>query len=356
MRKTVFWSAAAIAMGLQPAMADNIRLTIGAGHPDTAVWNKTITDYFVPEVSRRVAERTEHEIVWTEAFGGSVCKLGECLEAVQAGLLDMAQVQPGFEPSNLQANNFAYFVPFGLTDPVQGAKAFQKVYETVEPLRSVLSDRFNQTFVGIGLIGNYGVSTTFDWETIDDLGGHKIAAAGPNLPWLHGTGVTTVQTNLNEAYTALQTGVYDGWVMVPDALVSFKLIEVAKHYMHMGFGVIPTAIITINNDRLDDMPPEVREIIFEVGRDWNAHEAAAVAAGDEANAALMEAAGVTLKTISDEQRQIWADNLENLPGNRYSELVAKGQGEAAEAIYEYIRIAKEMGHVFPRDWEAERPE
>lgn len=348
-------AATALCLGLAaPASADTFRLSVGSGHPESAVWISTVKNYMLPEIANRVKERTGHEIRWTEAFGSSVCKLGECLEAIEAGLLDMGQVQTPFDPAKLQAHNFAYFVPFGISDPVAGSEAFWQVYESVPELKTMLSERYNQTYLGVGTIGNYGLSTTFPWETVADLEGHKIAAAGPNLPWLEGTGIVPVATTLNEAYTALQTGVYEGWIMFVDALVSFKLIEIAKDFADVGFGVIPTPLMTINNDTWDELPPEVQEIFLEVGRDWNVHNGQAVADASERALEVMREAGVTIVEVNDEQRRVWAEGLQNLPGIRYEEVQAAGQ--PGEAIYEYIRIAEEMGHVFVRDWKAERPD
>ena len=145
------------------AKAKEIRLSIGAGHPAAAAWVSTVKNFFVETVSARVAERTNHKIRWTQAYGGSVCKLGECLEIVEIGLLDVALIGTAFEPSKLRAHNFSYFVPFGLSDPLAAADAFLKVYEDVPRLKSVLRDDYNQIFLGISSIGSYGLSTTFDW-------------------------------------------------------------------------------------------------------------------------------------------------------------------------------------------------
>ena len=62
-----------------------------------------------------------------------------------------------------------------------------------------------------------------------------------------GTGVVGVQSTLNEAYTSMQTGVYEGWVMFTDASMAFKLNEVSKQYVDMDFGCISTPVITMNN-------------------------------------------------------------------------------------------------------------
>jgi len=62
--------------------AETISLRIGAGHPAASTWITTIREIFMPRFAERVKAETNYEIQWTEAWGGSVCKLGECLEAV----------------------------------------------------------------------------------------------------------------------------------------------------------------------------------------------------------------------------------------------------------------------------------
>lgn len=345
-------AAAMVAGSALPAGADTFRLSIGAGHPASSGWIATVQDYFATEVSARVAERTDHEVTWTHGYGGSICSLGECLEAVEAGLLDMALVGTGFEPSKLQAHNFSYFVPFGPSDPRMGAEAFWRTYEEVPELRTILEDRYNQKFVGVSSIGDYGLLTTFPWETVAELEGQRIAGAGPNLPWIEGTGAVPVQSNLNEAYTSMQTGVYEGWIMYPDALVSFSLIEVAKHYADIHFGTIGFPLLTINLDTWNDLPPEVQEIILEVGQDWSVHNGEHIAQLQDAAYGAMAEAGVEIRQISEEERTVWANRMPNLPKLRYDEAVAAGM--PGEAIYAYIAILEEMGHTFPRDWAAER--
>ena len=251
-------AATLLCAGGSGAHAATFKLKIGAGHPPAGLWIATLRDVFMPKISERVAKETSHKIEWTEAFGGSVCKLGECLEAIESGLLDIGDAHAPFEPAKMLAHNFSYFAPFGTPDPRIAAKAVREVYENTPALRKVLEDRYNQVFIAAGVVGNYGLITNFKWSTVAELKGHKIAAAGPNLPWLQGTGVIGVQSTLNEAYTSMQTGVYEGWVMFTDASMSFKLNEVSKQYVDMDFGCISTPVLTMNKETWKELPPEVQ--------------------------------------------------------------------------------------------------
>ena len=344
-------ASAMIAAAASPAGAETYDFRIGAGHPTGALWVGTIKDFFMPEVAKRVQEATGDTITWTEGFGGTVCKLGECLEAVESGLLDFADIEAAFEPSKLMASNFSYFVPFGAGDPVMAQKAAAEVYETMPELAGVLSDNYNQVYLGAGVVASYGLVTTFEWDTVDQLHGHKIAAAGPNLAWLDSTGVTGVQSTLAEAYTSFQTGVYEGWVMFADGVISFKLNEVTKQYVDMHFGSVHTPLLTMNKDTFDGLPEDIQKIIVEVGREWGARTAQVIA---DKQAASVETLKATLRVVEpdDATRKVWADSLPNIPKIRAQEIDAAGQ--PGEAVYRYIEALKAAGHNFPRDWSAER--
>ena len=72
--------------------AETFKLRIGAGHPPVLPYTSQAKAFFVPEVIKRVKAQTGHDIVFTEAYGGSVAKLPEVLEATRSGLLDFGLI------------------------------------------------------------------------------------------------------------------------------------------------------------------------------------------------------------------------------------------------------------------------
>lgn len=352
MKKRVLGIIAASLIGAaasNSAMADTFRLTIGAGHPaDAAVWITAMRDFFAPEVSKRVAEKTGHKIEWVNAYGGSVCKLGECLEAVESGLVDIADLHVAFEPAKLMAHNFPYFVPFGSPDPMVAAKAARQVYDNVPELKKILETKYNQVFLGVGSVGNYNLVTTFAWDQVGELKGKKIAAAGPNIPWLKAVGAVPVQSNLNEAYTSFQTGVYEGWVMFPDATVGFKLHEVAKNYTFTDFGAIPNVVLAINKDTWRKLPKPVQDIMLEVGKEFTTVQTQMALDKGKRSVETMKAAGANVRSLSEEEKVKWANALPDIPNERTAEINKAGQ--PGKAIAEYIKALKEAGVKMPRDW------
>ena len=221
------------------AFAEDLKLRIASGHPVVQTYVNLMSTYFVPEVSKRVAARTKHKMEFIEAYGGSIVKVADVLEGVQSGIVDLGGYNFGFEPSNLPLHAFQVMLPFGTMSPVMSVKIVRSVFDKVPYLSKVLEDKFNQRLVALIADNGYNLGTNFDWNTVADLKGRKLAGAGLNLKWLEYAGAVPVQSSLPEAYTSMQTGVYNGWIMFPSGWVQFKLYDVGKFYTETGFGAIP---------------------------------------------------------------------------------------------------------------------
>ncbi len=329
--------------------AETFRLTIGAGHPVPASsWVAPMQTFMQVEVKKRVEQKTGHKIEWVEAYGGSVAKLGEVLEAVENGLMDIGDVHVPFEPSKLLAYNFAYFVPFGTENVVIAGRAARKVFDAFPQMRANLENRFNQVYLATGAVTCYNLVTTFPWTKVEQLKGRKIAAAGPNIPWLQAVHAVPVQSNLNEAYTSFQTGVYEGWIMLPDATYSFKLHEVARYYTITGFGAIPNTLITINKNTWKKFPKEVQDIFLEVGREYTKVQTEASQIKGEQAIKAMKDAGTTIRELSWEEKVRWANALPNIPKQKAEEI--RKAGLPGDVVFAYIQNLKDEGVKLPRDW------
>ena len=329
---------------------ESITLTVGAGHPagGAITYANRLESWFVPELKRRVAEDTNHDLEIIEGYGGSIATLGEVLGATQSGLLDIGAIIYPFEPSNLALHNLEMKIPFSSTDPEIAIKAMRAVYDEIPYMGQMLEDEFNQRVLGLWTVGSYNLVTTFPWNSFDDLAGKTLTAAGPNLPWITAAGVNPVQGSLGEWYTGLETGVIDGAVMFAEATAGFKLFEVAPYYTEIGFGASPQSI-TVNLDALNALPSDVQEILVELGVEFEAQIAGWVKEESGAAYGVMRDAGATITSLTDAQRSDWANRLSELPNAGAQEANALGL-PGSEAYRVYIRAQEDLGYVFPRDW------
>ena len=108
-----------------------------------------------------------------------------------------------------------------------------------------------------------------------------------------------MQSSLPEAYTSLQTGVYNGWIMFPSGVVNFKLHEVAKIYTEIGFGAITWHGLTVNKARWAKLPKDVQDIIAEVGREYEARTGTVNLENYPKQLEQLKAAGATVRKLPD---------------------------------------------------------
>ncbi len=325
-------------------------ITVGFGHsPGMITYATMMDDWFVPELEKRVAERTPHTLTVREAYGGSVATHAEVMTATRDGLLDIGVVTYPFEAANLYLHNLTFFVPFGSPDVATTLSAARSAFEQNPEMIDVLERDWNQRLIGLMAIDDYNLITTFPVNSLADLRGRRIAAAGPNLPWLEPVGATPIQGALTEAYTGLQTGVYDGWIMMAASTVGANLHEVAKYWTEVNFGAALTGGVHINLDTLNRFPADVQEIILELGAEFEALTPERVAADTARALQTMRDAGVTFSTLPAADRQAWADALPNIPNLRATEANELGL-PGTQVLQTYLASLSRAGYAPPRSW------
>ena len=331
------------------AHADRITLRIATGHPPGVVYAGLMQDYFQSELMRRVESRTEHTVNFIEGYSGSIVRTSETLEGVQNGIVDIGGFCYCFEPSNLPLHAFQVMLPFGTMDPTVSLKIAQDVYREIPYLTNVFEEEFNQKLLARIADAGYNLGTSFDWNTVSDLQGIKIAGAGLNLNWLRYGGATPVQGALPEAYTGLRTNVYEGWIMFPSAWVQLKLYEPAPYYTMIGFGSITWHGLTINLNTWNRLPAEVQEILLEVGADYEELTGSNNLERYADDVTTLSEL-ITVKELGPEVREEWALSLADWPKQMAAELDAQGL-PGTLVLETALEAAERHGHVWPVRYE-----
>jgi C4-dicarboxylate-binding protein DctP len=333
-------------LGASAASAENIKLRIASGHPAVNTYVNLMQTFFVPEVSKRVAARTQHKVEFVEGYGGSMVKLSDTLEGVQSGLIDIGAYCFCFEPANLPLHAFQVMLPFNTMNSETSVKIARTIYDKVPAMTKVFEEKYNQQLIALISDNGYNIGTTFEWNKLSDLKGRKLAGAGLNLKWLEYAGVVPVQSTLNDGYTSMQTGVYNGWIMFPSAWVNFKYYEIAKHYAEVGFGAITWHGMTINKNRMAKLPKDVQAIIIEVAREYEAKTGTVNQENYPKQIAQLKTLGVNVKTVPDAVRMEWATSLKDWPQTMATDLDAKGL-PASQVLKLALEEAEKLGHKWP---------
>ena len=166
MKRLVIATALAAALASGAAIADDIKLRIASGHPAVNTYVNLMQNFFVPEVTKRVAARTKHKIEFIEGYGGSMVKTAETLEGVQSGIIDIGGYCFCFEPSNLPLHAFQVMLPFGTMDPETSVKLARAVYDKVPYMSEIFEKKYNQKLIGLIADNGYNLGTSFDWSKV----------------------------------------------------------------------------------------------------------------------------------------------------------------------------------------------
>lgn len=339
--------ATPLVTGTKAQASRAINLRIGSGHTTAALAYSGVADsFFVPEVVRRAAEKGI-EVNFTTAWGGTVARVNETVDAVQDGILDIGVYLATFEAAKLFAHNWHPWVPFGPDNNVMAMRATLAVHDRIPWLRDVVSKTWNQTILGISGAPSVDLATRNAWTTLDELSGRRIAGAGALLNFLRPAGIVGVQGSFADFFTSAQSGVVDGVITVVDGMIAIRLYEVNPHLMVTRFGSSHSGHLTINNDRDRQLPPALRDILREVGEAYQLRTA-------ETNDRLYEAAwekwktfpSSTVRYMDDATRVEWAGKLASLPVEQAKEADRRGQ-PGTQILRTYLEVLEEMGFKLP---------
>ncbi|MGD8323788.1 MAG: C4-dicarboxylate TRAP transporter substrate-binding protein [Gammaproteobacteria bacterium] len=352
-RRAAWLIAAAFPFCASPVMSEEYRLTIASSHTTALPWVGVMATLVVPESNRRLAAMgSPHSIRWTEAYGGSLYKYENTLEAVEIGLTDMGWVGTLWELSKMPLQNVTYYAPFVSDDFQMLREVMNELHETVPALTSAWTDQ-NQRFLGGSVLDTYHLMTNFPVNSVDDLRGRKILAPGPSATWLEGTGAVAVEGGLTTYYTQIQTGVADGVLTILTGAPPYRIHEVAPYITLVGLGGQLTGGMSINLDTWNSLPEDIQVVLSELGREYSAGVADELGVRYERGLKSMQADGATVAELPYEEKLKWLDGLPNIAG-RWAEATEQRGIPAKEVLGIYMDAMRSHGATPLRDWDREQ--
>ncbi|MEM7752483.1 MAG: hypothetical protein AAF230_03660, partial [Pseudomonadota bacterium] len=224
-------TAMALALGFvaAPAMsAETIKAVVIDGYPARALWVQEFTNFFIPEVDKRLVESGNYQMEWQESYGGSIVKPKGVLEGVSLGLGDIGIVTTIFHSSKLPSQAISAVTPFVAADARAVAKAVDEIAKEFPTMQNEFEAQ-NQVYLATGVVlDTYQVFSKEPINALSDMEGAKVAGAGMNLRYLEGIeGAAGVRGGLTDFYNMLQTGLVDKAMLWPEAAKTFKIAEVA---------------------------------------------------------------------------------------------------------------------------------
>ena len=345
--------ALALAVAAAPAMAaETIKAVVIDGYPARALWVKEFTEFFIPEVDKRLAESGNYKMEWQESYGGSIVKPKGVLEGVSLGLGDIGIVTTIFHSSKLPTQAISAVTPFIAPDARAVAKAVDEIAKEFPTMQSEFEAQ-NQVYLATGVVlDTYQVFSKEPITKLSDLEGKKVAGAGMNLRYVEGIpGAAGVRGGLTDFYNMLQTGLVDKAMLWPEAAKTFKIAEVAPYMLRADLGAVNSKTITVNKDYWDGLPDEVKGVLQEVAVLYRDHVAGLAMDRAEASRQAYVDGGGTIVEMDPAERAAWAASMPNIAQEWAANLDGKGE-PGTEMLNAYLAKLAEAGYAPVRDWAA----
>ncbi len=344
--------AAMVAVPAAAHAQQAIKLTIIDGYPPKALWVKVLIDYFIPEVNKRLAaDGNKYKIDWQQAFSGQIAKPRGVMDAIKNKLGDIGVVTTVFHSSKLPLNNLPYYTPFASRNPILVSKVMDDLTDKFPAFQKQFDDQNQILLTSYSSIDNYGIFTKNEVKSMDDLKGLKLNAAGPNALYVKSLGAVGVLGSLLTYANQIKTGVTDGCIIWPEATITFKIAEVAPHYLETDFGTGVNKSLTINKEVWNGLPDPVKKVIKATARDYRDKVAQAALHDADASIKKFKAAGGKIVTLSKADQKKWADQMPNIAQNLAHEVEKKEGYPAMKILAAYMDALRAAGEKPARDWD-----
>ena len=343
--------AAGMAISAPASALEEIKLTAASGLPSFSAGTGEVINVFIPEVDKRLAAKGNYKIVWTTGWGGAIANQFELFEAIQDGLADIGYVNTLFEGAKLPMDQVTYVTPFGAED-------LDAIYEVFNEVRGKMPEmdaayvKNNQYRKAIYGLTTYHFQSTFPIKTLKDIDGRKFGTPGLAANWIKNTGAISVAGSLSQYYNSLKTGVYDGIVIFESGIGPFKFFEVAPIITKVGIGSQIASNLTINKDKWESLPEEVRQVIDEVSAVWQ--DAAKERGRNDAtkSMATATAGGATVSELPREEVVKLANAIPNIAKEWAKSMDDKGL-PGTKLLETYMQTWRDRGVEHARAWDKE---
>lgn len=346
-------AAAGLAGFGMPAAAQGRTVTVIDGYPARSMWLVEMSNFYLPEVNRRLAEAGLEQFDFQESYGGAIVNPRGVMEGLRLGLGDMGVVTTIFHASELPSQAIAAVTPFISSDARIVARAIDEIASEFPDMRAEFEEQ-NQVYLATGVVlDTYQIFSKTRISARADLAGLKVAGAGYNLRYLEGIeGAVGVRGGLTDFYNMIQTGVTDAAMLWPEAANTFAIAEVAPYMLRADLGSVNSKTLTVNADFWATLSPEVQAILQAVAIDYRDRMAGIAMSEAAASEAAYVAAGGTITDLSDGERAAWAAAMPNIAREWAGELDAAGKNGSA-MLTAYIDKLIAAGEVPARNWAAE---
>ena len=304
--------------------AKTYKITVAAAPPPMVTFVATFKNIVSKKINERLkAAGKGDQIKWTHAYAQQLAKFHELFEAVEDGIAGAGLILKNFEPSNLPMESYGVYAPFVATTRVQRTEIDNKLRTLIPELNDAYT-KHNQVFIQSGVNDSMQMMTKFPIKKVEDLKGRKIGTSGSYGQWIRGTGATSVTSSMNQSYTNIKNGVYEGYPIGFILGFIYKTYSVAPFVTLVDFGPTTSSAITFNSSVWKSLPAYVQQIIREESKKWPAYQNKIDNKKRAKFVGIMKKKGAKVSTLAAAEKAKWAAAMPNIAKEWAGRLEKKG--------------------------------
>jgi TRAP-type C4-dicarboxylate transport system substrate-binding protein len=263
--------------------------------------------------------------------GESIVKLGESIDALRTGAVEMAGWPIGMFAS-VDRRFAAAEIPF-LVNSVEGDAAMQvdlmPIYSQFMEKKFNSKAIFSFTCLALDVCSTKPVKIAADWK------GLLTQSVSPqSAKFIEAMGGAAVAMPFPEGYQALQKGIVNATMQSSSMMIMFKLNEVGK-YVTRGYLIPASLIIAVNMDTFRKMPKDMQKLLVDVGKQQQKETNNYFIGVAKENTNTLTKMGLEVYALPKAERDQWVkklkpycDSLFKAMGSEFSGHVKKIAAEA----------------------------
>ncbi|MGN0243590.1 MAG: TRAP transporter substrate-binding protein [Lachnospiraceae bacterium] len=269
------------------------KITVTQHDPEASATGQFLNNW-AAEVEEKSGGRIDVEIY----HGGSVAGPKDSLDAVLNGAVDIAWGLQSFYAGQFPVTEVFMLPCIDIEKATVGSEAIWNFYNTTDYMKDEYS-AYHVLFLHTNC--QSPISTTSKKiEKVSDLKGMKLRGnSGPPVTFIGELGASAESCPINDLYSNLDKGVYDGCITDWHAVKSFKLYETVNYFLDENVGV-STYFMLMNPNSYAALPEDLQKILDEVSADAGKYTVAWDEVENEVKA--MDGVAEKLYNLSDEER------------------------------------------------------
>jgi TRAP-type C4-dicarboxylate transport system substrate-binding protein len=237
------------------APAKPIELKIANFQSTTQMSNEMLTLW-----GKEIEKETNGKVKFTIYAGGVLIPANDTYEGVVNGIADIGLSMAGYSVGRFSLSEVVALPGLNLTGfgTMHSSKVLMDLWDKFPEIRAQYDDT-HVLWVN-GELYRQLISTK-PMQTLDDLKGKKLRIPGSESSYIEVLGGIPVNLTGGEVYEALQRGVIDGNFHPWEAIVGYKLYEIAKYATMSNINNGGVFMMAMNKKKYESLPADIRTVI-----------------------------------------------------------------------------------------------